>query len=148
MCLLLCNLLLSLNPRHEVYWAMLFPSLILSAFTADLIFASTQIIASSLVGRAHQGAAGSLIGTLLSYGMSTGLGFAGTVEVHLNRGGTDLLRGYRGAGWLGVGLAAVALLIGTVFVRMPKETRDGWGDDRKDEIKDLAVGLESRVDQE
>jgi hypothetical protein len=74
------NILLSTTPVHQTYWAMFSPAMILVAFTGDMVFAAGQIIASSSVARRHQGAAGSLIGTLFTYGMSTGLGFAGIVE--------------------------------------------------------------------
>ena len=90
--------------------------------------------------RAHQGVAGSLVGTLLTYGMSTGLGFAGTVEVYTNDGGKNVLKGYRSAAYLGIGLAAAALIIGVIFVRIPKDQRKGWGEEDKDqdiEIKDF-----------
>lgn len=126
--MLICSILLATTPAQQTYWAMMFPALIIVSFTADLIFASSQIIASNSVGREHQGVAGSLVGTLLSYGMSTGLGFAGTVEVYTNNGGTNTLKGYRSAAYLGIGLAAAALVIGVVFVRMPKDRREGWED--------------------
>ena len=107
-----------------------------------MVFAATQIIASSLVSRDHQGAAGSLIGTLLTYGLSTGLGFAGTVEKYSNRVGSDPLRGYRAAGWLGVGMAVGALVLGTVFVRMPKNDKEGCGEEEVEptEKMDMSVG--------
>jgi hypothetical protein len=114
------NVLLATTPVHQTYWAMIFPSMILIAFTADLIFAAAQIIASNSVSRRYQGAAGSLIGTLLTYGLSTGLGFAGTVEVNVNRGGKDELAGMRGAVYLGIGFAAAALVLNVLFIRMPK----------------------------
>lgn len=86
------NLLLATTPSDQTYWAMIFPAIVLSAFTIDFIFAASQIIASGSVGTEHQGVAGSLIGTLLSYGLSTGLGFAGTVEVYTDKGGKSTLR--------------------------------------------------------
>jgi hypothetical protein len=110
---------------------MLFPALIIVSFTADLIFASSQIIASNAVDRAHQGVAGSLVGTLLTYGMSTGLGFAGTVEVYTNDSGKDVLKGYRSAAYLGISLAAAALIMGVLFVRMPKDRRESSGEEDK-----------------
>jgi len=81
----------------------------------------------------HQGVAGSLVGTLLSYGMSTGLGFAGTVETNTFDGGRELLKGYHSAAYLGVGLASAALILSVVFVRIPKDTREGWAEEHADE---------------
>ena len=122
------NVLLATVPARLTYWAMCFPAMFVSAYTIDLITTSAQIVASNTVPARHQGVAGSLVGTLLSYGMSTGLGFAGTVEVHTSDGGRDLLRGYHSAAYLAVGLAGAALLLTIFFVRIPKDTREGWSD--------------------
>ncbi|TVY58742.1 putative MFS-type transporter, partial [Lachnellula suecica] len=89
--------LVATTPARQEYWAQIFPALIFTAFGPDFIFTATQIIASNTVRRDQQGIAGSLMGTVLSYSLSTGLGFAGTVEAYTNRGGEDLLRGYRSA---------------------------------------------------
>jgi hypothetical protein len=78
------------------------------------------------VARHEKGIAGSLIGTLFTYGMSTGLGFGGTVEVHTNHSGTDIVRGYRSALYLGVGFAAASLVLCLLFVRIKKDKREGW----------------------
>ncbi|MCJ1425368.1 hypothetical protein MMC29_003267 [Sticta canariensis] len=129
------NVLLATIPAHLTYWAMAFPAMFISAFTIDLITTSAQIIASNTVPRKHQGVAGSLVGTLLSYGMSIGLGFAGTVEVNTDENGNNLLRGYHSAAYLGVGLAATALIVGVVFIRIPKDTREGWVEDEAEAEK-------------
>jgi hypothetical protein len=105
---------------------------LISGFSLDFIFAASQVIASGSVGRKRQGVAGSLIGTLLTYGLSTRLGFAGTVEVHTNAGGHDVLDGYRHAHWLAVGLAGMRLLGSIAFLRVPKTTQEGWGEKHQD----------------
>ncbi|KAJ8100131.1 major facilitator superfamily domain-containing protein [Lipomyces tetrasporus] len=64
-------------PEQQTYWVQIFPALI---FTAR-----------------QQGVAASLIGTILSYGLSTGLGFSGTVEVYTNNDGKDPVRRIRHA---------------------------------------------------
>ncbi|KAH8797340.1 major facilitator superfamily domain-containing protein [Xylogone sp. PMI_703] len=120
------NILIATTPPHQTYWAMIFPAMILAAFTGDMVFAAGQIITSSIVSRRHQGAAGSLIGALFTYGLSTGLGFAGVVEVRTNHDGADLLKGYRNAAYLAVGFAGMALIINLVFIRMKKNTIEGW----------------------
>jgi predicted MFS family arabinose efflux permease len=119
------NVLLATIPADLTYWAMAFPAMFVSAFTIDLITTSAQIIASNTVPRKHQGVAGSLVGTLLSYGMSTGLGFAGTVEVYTSEGGADLLKGYHSAAYLAVGMSGFALVL-CFFIRIPRDTREGW----------------------
>ena len=51
----------------------------------------------------------------MNYSISLGLGFGAIVETSLNKGGTDLLRGYRGAWYLGVGLAASGIILTMFF---------------------------------
>ena len=127
------NVVLATIPAKLTYWAMAFPAMFLSAFTIDLITTSAQIITSNTVQLKHQGVAGSLVGTLLSYGMSTGLGFAGTVEVNTFDNGNNLLEGYHSAAYLAVGLASASLILSVVFIRIPKDTREGWGEDEAEE---------------
>jgi hypothetical protein len=67
-------------------------------------FPAATLILSNAVSKEHQGVAASLVNTVVNYSISLGLGFAGTVEVHVNNGGRtqqDLLRGYRGAFYMG-----------------------------------------------
>jgi predicted MFS family arabinose efflux permease len=115
-------------PAQQIYWKTEFWAVAIVAFSPDFIFTAAQIVASNSVSKDKQGIAGSLIGTLMTYGMSTGLGFGGTVEVYTNRGGTDLLRGYRGALYLGVGFGAISLILSLLFVRINKDEREGWDD--------------------
>lgn len=100
--------------------AMAFPAMFLSSFTIDLITTSSQIIASNTVPMKHQSVAGSLVDTLLSYGMSTSLGLAGTVEVNTFENGNNLLRGYHSAAYLEVGLASASLTLSAILIRIPK----------------------------
>ena len=69
--------------------------------------------------RRHQGVAASLVNTIVNYSISLGLGFAGTVEVYVNDGGAtlgDVLRGYRGGFYMGIGLAVLGILVCTAFL--------------------------------
>ena len=55
----------------------------------------------------------------VNYSISIGLGFAGTVEVNVNNGGVtlqDVLLGYRGALYFGVGLCGLGLVTSLVFL--------------------------------
>lgn len=90
----------------------------------DMSFPAATLILSNVVKKEHQGIAASLVATVVNYSISLGVGFAGTVEVHVNNGGktkADLLKGYRGALYLGVGLAGLGLVISLVFL-----ARDKW----------------------
>ena len=62
-----------------------------------------------------QGVAGSLVNTAVNYSISMGLGFAGVVETYVNDDGKDVLKGYRGALYMGVGLAGLGVIIATGF---------------------------------
>ncbi|KAI1653449.1 hypothetical protein F4813DRAFT_374343 [Daldinia decipiens] len=60
------------------------------------------------------------------------LGFAGTVKMRVDHGGytksDDLLRGYRGAVYLGIGLAGLGLAISLVFA-----IKQAWNNTEKEE---------------
>jgi hypothetical protein len=118
--------LIATSPAQQTYWAQFFPALILTAFGPDFLFTASQIVASNSVGKENQGVAGSLIGTVLSYGLSTGLGFAGTVDVETSDHGREVMRGHRNALWLGVGFAGLAAVVAAVGVRIPRDRREGW----------------------
>ena len=121
--------LIGTMPVQQTYWAQVFPAVIMQSFGPDFLFSAAQIIASNAVKREEQGIAGSLIGTLQAYGLSTGLGFAGTVERYTNDGGKDVVGGYRHAVYLGIGMSGLAVLIALGFVRIPKDRRQGWEED-------------------
>jgi hypothetical protein len=118
--------LIATMPEQQSYWAQMFPALIITALGPDFLFTASQIIASNTVKRSQQGIAGSFIGTVLSYGLSTGLGFAGTVEAYTNSRGKNPVQGYRNALYLGIGMAGCATLIALTSVRIPKDRREGW----------------------
>jgi hypothetical protein len=66
------------------------------------------------------------MGTVLSYGLRTGLGFARTVKVYTNDGGRNVLARYRHALYLGISMFSLAMIITLAFVRVPKDIREGW----------------------
>lgn len=69
-------------------------------------------------GAEHQGIAASLVTTVVNYSISLSLGFAGTVEVHVNHGGEtpeDVLKSYRGALYFAMGLGGLGILLSVVF---------------------------------
>jgi len=119
-------ILVATMPAKQTYWAQVFPALLLLSFGLDFLFTASQIIASNSVKWKHQGAAGSLIGTVLSYGLSTELGFKGTVEVYTNDNSKNPVQGYQNALYLGIGMADFAAVITVAFVRIPKiDEKDG-----------------------
>ncbi|KAJ5753660.1 Major facilitator superfamily domain general substrate transporter [Penicillium nucicola] len=114
------NLLMSFVNYSNVYWAFIFPACLLVVGGPDLSFASSGILISNAVLPEEQGVAGSFISTVVQYSISIGLGIAATVESHVNEGGKNPIRGYRGAFWLGIGFATVAFFIVIFFVRDPR----------------------------
>ncbi|KAI0881358.1 MFS general substrate transporter [Annulohypoxylon maeteangense] len=147
-CMLVASILIATMPEQQTYWSQVFPSTIMSALSPDLTYTAAQIIASNSVSRKQQGVAGSLIGSLLLYGTSLGLGFASTVEAEVGKG-RDKVVGYRGALYFTVALCAASLILDICFVRLVQDNREGWEDpadaDPADEvIAPVATGTELR----
>lgn len=134
---IISEILLATMPDQQSYWAQVFPATILQSFCPDFIFTAAQIVACNNVRRHEQGIAGSLLGTLQLYATSTGLGFAGLVDRQMADPDRSPTKGYRAALWFAVALAALALTISVIFVRMPKDRREGWqGEDAEPETMD------------
>ncbi|KAJ9498654.1 multidrug-resistance type transporter aminotriazole resistance [Exophiala xenobiotica] len=113
------QILIATTPVGQTYWAQTFVCVIVIPWGMDMSFPAATIILSNSVSKEHQGIAASLINTVVNYSISLGLGFAGTVDVHINNGGKtpeDVLRGYRGAWYLGIGLAGLGLLVSIIFL--------------------------------
>jgi hypothetical protein len=142
------NLLIATVPPHQVYWAQFFVTTIVAPWGMDMSFpaavsslnmlcqnillthsSSQTVYLSNTIEKSKQGVAASLINTIVNYSISLALGFAGTVEVHVNNGGrtpSDVLKGYRGALYMGTGLAGLGLAISIVFL-----AKTYWDDHKK-----------------
>ncbi|EXJ70580.1 uncharacterized protein A1O5_06650 [Cladophialophora psammophila CBS 110553] len=126
------HILVATTPVHQTYWAQTFVGLVLIPWGMDMSFPAATIILSNAVRKEHQGIAASLVTTIVNYSISLGLGFAGTVEVHVNHGGRtphEILLGYRAAWYLGVGFAGLGLCISIVFL-----LRDYFGRSTKNRV--------------
>jgi MFS family permease len=106
--------LIATVPPDQIYWGQIFVCTIVIPFGMDMSFPAATLILSDAVKREHQGIGASLVNTVVNYGISLGVGFAGTVEVHVSHG--DKLAGYRGGMYLGIGLAGLGLGICIVFL--------------------------------
>ena len=85
-----------------------------------------------MMKKEHQGVAASLVNTVVNYSISLGLGFAGTIEVHVNNGGKtfgDTLHGYRSAMYMGIGLSGLGLGLAVVF--LAKSSLDEHRDNKR-----------------
>lgn len=110
------NILLATAPVDQTYWANFFVATVVTPWGMDMSFPAATIILSDFVPKEHQGIAASLIVTVVNYSISIGLGIAGTVESNVNEKGQNLLRGYRGALYAGIGLSGMAILLSLVFM--------------------------------
>jgi MFS family permease len=93
-------------------------------------FPAGTLLLSNAMPKEHQGVAASLINTIVNYSISIALGIAGTIEGHINDDGKDLLKGYRGAWYLGIGLAGSGIILSLLFGL--DEWRKSRGDDKKE----------------
>ncbi|KAH8811053.1 major facilitator superfamily [Xylogone sp. PMI_703] len=148
--IMVANLLLATMPEQQSYWAQVFPSNLFMAFCPDFVYTAAQIIASNSVRRSQQGVAASLVGTLNLYGTSLGLGFSGTVETEINKRNKSPVAGYKAALYFGAGIAAAALVIDVLFVRVVKDQREGWIDEEdadaaSDRYRDQTQGTSTSV---
>ena len=125
------TILIATAPVEQTYWAQTFVCMIVMPWGMDMSFPAATLILSNAVPKKHQGIAASLVNTIVNYSISIALGFAGTVEGHVNHGGTtpeDLLLGYRAAWYFGIGLSGFGLLLSLVFL-----ARGYWKDRRTHE---------------
>ncbi|KAL1633726.1 hypothetical protein SLS58_010947 [Diplodia intermedia] len=109
------NILVATAPVAQTYWAQTFVGFVVIPWGMDMSFPAGTIIMSRSLPREEQGLAASLLNTVINYSISIGLGFAGTVERQVNDGGRDLLAGYRGGFYLGIGLSSLGLAVSICF---------------------------------
>ncbi|EPX71696.1 drug resistance protein [Schizosaccharomyces octosporus yFS286] len=108
------SILIATAPIHQSYWAQTFVSIAITPFGMDMSFPAATLTISDYVSKENQGIAASLVSTVVNYSISIGLGIAGTVENRLNHEGTDILRGYRSAWYLGIGFGGLGILISSI----------------------------------
>ncbi|KAK9772731.1 putative Major facilitator superfamily (MFS) profile domain-containing protein [Seiridium cardinale] len=109
------SLLMATAPVDQIYWGNTLFSVLIMPFGMDMSNPAATIILSNSVSKEHQGIAASLVVTVVNYSISTALGFAATIETNVNKGGTDILAGFRGAQYFGVGLGFLGCLIAFAF---------------------------------
>lgn len=120
------SILAATRPAHSIYWTYYFFSVLIITVGMDTSLPAATIIFSNAVPHEYQGIGASVVMTIVNYSISLGLGIAGTVEANINQGGktkSDELLGYRGALWLGVGLAGLGLVLSLIFVAKDKLKR-------------------------
>lgn len=110
------QILIATVPVGQIYWAQTFVSIIVMPWGLDMSFPSGTILLSNSTPPEDQGVASSLVNTTVNYSISLGLGIAGTIIRQVNSNGMDVLAGYRGAWYFGIGLDGLAALIALYFV--------------------------------
>ena len=127
------TVLIATAPVEQSYWAQSFVCTIVIPWGMDMSFPAATLILSDAVPKKHQGIAASLVNTIVNYSISLALGFAGTVEAHVNHGGTtpqDILLGFRGAWYFAIGISGFGLFLSLVFL-----AKGYWKDRREDRRK-------------
>ncbi len=115
LCFLAGCLLLVTAPAKQGYFPNTFLSIIITPFAMNWSFPTGVILMSNAVHREHQGIAASLVATMVNYSISTGLGFAGSVDRYVSAD-QGTIAGYRAAWSLGIGLAGTGFLISLYFI--------------------------------
>jgi MFS family permease len=113
------SILVATMPVDQLYWKQAFVVTLIIPWGMDMSFPAGTLIMSDAVAKKHQGMAASLVNTVVNYSISIGVGIAGTVEVHVSRGGETKqaeLEGYRGALYLGVGLSGLGVATSLLFL--------------------------------
>jgi MFS family permease len=119
--------LIATAPIHQSYWLQTFLCNIVITWGMDLSFPAATLMLSDLVAPEHQGIAASLVTTVINYSGALALGIAGTIELYSSGNSQtleDILRGYRGAWYLGIGLGATGFIVSSIFAyRFSKPSR-------------------------
>ncbi|KAM3417240.1 hypothetical protein BST61_g5499 [Cercospora zeina] len=130
---LIGSVLIATLPVRQIYWTQIFVATLIAPFGMDMSFPAATLVVSDSVQKSKQGVAASLVNTVVNYSISLGLGFAGTVEMHVKNGGgteADVLHGYRSALYMGTGLAglgvasAILFLVKTLYDEKKSLTRE------------------------
>lgn len=124
-CFLGASIMQTFTPVHQTYWAMTFPTWILSTTSTDLSFPSGAIILSENLPHECQGMAGSLINTVVNYSNSFFLGLATTIENECGKlWPDDKLRSWRAAMYFSVALAGAAFILAALLTIIDMWRRD------------------------
>lgn len=113
------SIIVATLPPHQIYWGQVFVVTLIIPWGMDMSFPAGTLIMSNAVEKRHQGMAASLVNTVVNYSISIGVGIAGTVEMHINNGGSteeDELRGYRAAMYLGIGFGTMGVVTSLLFL--------------------------------
>ena len=100
----------------QTYWYNTFFSILVMPFGMDMSNPAAIILLSNSVSKEHQGTAASLVVTVVNYSISLALGIGGSIEGSMNNGGRDILAGFRGAQFFGLGLGGLGIALAAAFL--------------------------------
>lgn len=125
------SILIATAPVNQTYWAQMFVAVIIMPWgmyvvsslsselpinvNRDMSFPAATLLLSNAMPREFQGVSASLVNTIINYSISLALGFAGTIEIHINDGGNNLLKGYRGALYFAIGLSGFGIVLAMFY---------------------------------
>lgn len=109
-------IIFSVTPPSQTYWRNSLGMQVILAMGMDFSFPGSSIILSDELPMEYQGMAGSLVNTIVNYATSLFLGMGTTVEMQINKDGTNTLGGYRSALYLGIGLGGIGFLFSCSYM--------------------------------
>ena len=131
------QLLLALVPPGGSYWAWVFPAVIFSTIGIDLSVNLMTVFITTSLPTARQGLAGGMINSVLQLGIALCLGLADIIQSR-TVAEVGLRRSYKNTFWFGVAIAALGLVLMTVWGRIPKATGDLTADEKAELEREAA----------
>lgn len=114
------DIMLSVTPVDGSYFRLTFGQQLIIVWGMDLSFPAASLILSDYLPIEQQGMAGLLVTTVTNFSVSLVLGISSTAEIESIKRHGDILRSYRAAVYLGIGVAAVGVACAIVFVILQK----------------------------
>lgn len=124
-----CQLLLATIPSGGNYWAWIFPACILGTIGIDLSYNLMAVFITTQMPKARQGLAGGLINSILQLGFALILGCTDIIQSYTVEG-SGLKQSYKNTFWFGVASGSAALVLVTIWGRVPKAKSDLTADEK------------------
>lgn len=115
-----------------VYWAYIFAAMCCGTIGMDIMFNVSNVFITTALPKRDQAVAGGVINSLMCLGIAFWLGIAEvaiSTTQNLREGQLDLREQYRIGFWIGVGLAALAMVL-TITIRMGSASADMTADEK------------------
>ncbi|KAH9239243.1 hypothetical protein K456DRAFT_1747033 [Colletotrichum gloeosporioides 23] len=110
------SVLVATAPLDQTYWANIFVSTLLLPLGIVMAGPLATILLRNSLPEDYRRVIGGLVLSVLAYSMSIALGMARTVETQVNETKLDVLSGYRGAQYCGIGLGGLGTLLASALL--------------------------------